>query len=146
MNDEQIQDATILAIQEPWARRAKELLLTTPIYHYKWTKIVLSIWREDRWPIRSILWINKDIEAEQMAIPSPDITAAIIRLPEQSILVVSVYIPGLDAQVLQDIYNSLRKIIQEIRRKANTVVELMIVGDFNRYNQLWGGDDVSMER
>jgi ribonuclease HI/exonuclease III len=146
MNDEQIQDATVLAIQEPWARRAKELLLTTPMHHHKWTKMAPSIWREGRWPIRSILWINKDVEAEQVAVPSPDITAAIIRLPERSILVVSVYVPGLDTQALQDTCNSLRKIIQEVRRKANTVVELMIVGDFNRHDQLWGGDDVSMER
>lgn len=146
MNDEQIQDATVLAIQEPWARRTKDLLLTTPMYHHKWTKIVPSIWREGRWPIRSILWIAKDVEAEQVAIPSPDITAAIIRLPERSILVASVYVPGIDAQALQDTCNSLRKTIQEVRRKANTVVELVIVGDFNRHDQLWGGDDVSMER
>ncbi len=93
-----------------------------------------------------MLWINKDVEAEQVAIPSPDITAAIIRLPERSILVVSVYVPGIDAQALQVTCNSLRKIIQEVRRKADTVVELVIVGDFNRHDQLWGGDDVSMER
>ena len=146
MNDEQIQDATVLAIQEPWAKRTKERLLTTPMYHHQWTKMVPSTWREGRWPIRSILWIHKDVDAEQVAIPSPDMTAAIIRLPERSILVASVYVPGLDAQALQDTCNSLRKIIQEVRRKANTVVELVIVGDFNRHDQLWGGDDVSLER
>ena len=86
------------------------------------------------------------VEAEQVAIPSPDITVAIIRLTERSILVASVYIPGIDAQALQDTCNSLRKTIQEVRRRANTVVELVIVGDFNRHDQLWGGDDVSMER
>ena len=102
MNDEQIQDATVLAIQEPWAKRTKERLLTTPMYHHQWTKMVPSTWREGRWPIRSILWIHKDVDAEQVAIPSPDMTAAIIRLPERSILVASVYVPGLDAQALQD--------------------------------------------
>jgi len=146
MNGEQIQDATVLAIQEPWARKTKDLLLTAPMYHHKWTKMVPSILREGRWPIRSILWINKDVDAEQVAIPSPDITAAIIRLPERSILVASVYVPGIDAQALQDTCNNLRKTIQEVRRKANTVVELVIVGDFNRHDQLWGGDDISIER
>src|ERR1700750_1049669 len=68
MNDEEIQDATVLAIQEPWARRTEGRLLTTPMSHHKWTKMVPSIWREGRWPIRSMLWINKDIEAEQVAI------------------------------------------------------------------------------
>ncbi len=146
MNDEQIQDATVLAIQEPWARKTKDLLLTTPMYHHKWTKMVPSILRDGRWPIRSILWINKDVEAEQVAIPSPDITAAIIPLPERSILVASVYVPGIDAQALQDTCNNLRKTMQEVRSKANTVVELVIVGDFNRHDQLWGGDDISIER
>ena len=92
MNDEEIQDATVLAIQEPWARRTEGRLLTTPMSHHKWTKMVPSIWREGRWPIRSMLWINKDVEAEQVTIPSPDMTAAIIRLPERLILVVSVYV------------------------------------------------------
>src|ERR1700761_3487487 len=72
MNDEEIQDATVLAIQEPWARRTRGRLLTTPMSHHKWTKMVPSIWREGRWPIRSILWINKDVEAEQVTIPSLD--------------------------------------------------------------------------
>lgn len=35
MNNEQIQDTTILAIQEPWARRTKDLLLIMLIYYYK---------------------------------------------------------------------------------------------------------------
>lgn len=37
MNDEETQDATILAIQEPWARKTKDPLLTTPMSHHKWT-------------------------------------------------------------------------------------------------------------
>lgn len=81
MNDEQIQDAAVLAIQEPWARRNKDRVLTTPMHHQRWTKMVPSTWREGRWPIRSMLWIKEDIEAEQVAIQSPDITAAVIRLP-----------------------------------------------------------------
>jgi ribonuclease HI/exonuclease III len=146
MNDEEIQDAAVLAIQEPWARRTTGQLLTTPMNHHKWTKMVPSIWREGRWPIRSMLWINKDVEAEQVAIQSPDMTAAIIRLPERSILVASVYVPGLDAQALRDTCDNLQKIIQEVRRTANAAVELVVVGDFNRHDQLWGGDDVSVER
>ena len=142
MNDEQIQDATVLAIQEPWARRNQDLLLTTPMRHQRWTKMVPSTWREGRWPIRSMLWIKGDIEAEQVAIQSPDITAAMIRLPERLILVASVYVPGIDAQALRDTCDLLRKSIQEARRKADRVVELVIVGDFNRHDQLWGGNNV----
>jgi hypothetical protein len=93
-----------------------------------------------------MLWVNKDVEAEQVAVDSPDMTAAIIRLPERLVLVASVYVPGCDPQALRDTCNNLRKIIYEVRRKADTVVEVAVVGDFNRHDQLWGGDAVSVER
>ena len=64
MNDEGIQEAMVLAIQEPHARIIQGRLLTTPIIHHKWTKLVPSAWREGRWAIRSMLWMNKDVEAE----------------------------------------------------------------------------------
>ena len=108
MNDEEIQDATVLAIQEPWARQTVGgHLRTIPMNHHKWTKMVPSIWKEGRWPIKSMLWINKDIEAEQVAIQSAEMTAATIWLPERLVLVVSVYVPGQDAEALRDTCNSL---------------------------------------
>jgi hypothetical protein len=100
MNDEEMQDVTVVAIQEPHAQRIQGWLLTTPMVHHKWTKIVPLTWREGRWPIRSMLWVNREVEAEQVWIDLPDLTAAIIRLHERRILVVSVYIPGGDPQAL----------------------------------------------
>lgn len=146
MNDEEIQDATVLAIQEPQARIIQGRLLTTPMSHHKWTKMVPPMYREGRWAIRSMLWINKDVEAEQVMIESPDLTAAIVRLPDQLVLVASIYVPGCDAQALRSICSMLRNAITEARRKAGTAVELAIVGDFNRHDQLWGGDEVALER
>jgi len=46
--------------------------------NHKWTKTVPSTWREGRLAILSMLWVNKDGEAEQVPAHSPDITAAII--------------------------------------------------------------------
>jgi hypothetical protein len=83
-----------------------------------------------------MLWINKDIEAEQVMTESPDLTAAIVRLPDQLVLVASVYVPGYDLQALRRIYSMLCNTITEARRKAGTAVEVAIVGDFNWYNQL----------
>ena len=80
MNDEELQDVSVVAIQEPHARRIQGRLLTTPMLHHKWTKMVPSTWREGRWPIRSMLWVNREVEAEQVRVESPDLTAAIIRL------------------------------------------------------------------
>ena len=146
MNDGETENATALAIQEPQARRIQGRLLTTPMGHHKWTKMVPSTWREGRWAIRSMLWINKDIEAEQVPIESPDLTAAVIRLPECLIFIASVYVEGGDASALDDACDRLRKAITKVRRDAGTVVEIMIVGDFNRHDQLGGGDEVSLGR
>lgn len=146
MNDEEMQDVTVVAIQEPHARRIQGRLLTTPMVHHKWTKMVPPIWREGRWPIRSMLWVSREVEAEQVRIESPDLTAAIIRLHERRVLVVSVYIPGGDPQALQDTCNKLNEAITDVRRRAGTVVDVVLAGDFNQHDQLWGGEDVTMVR
>ena len=146
MNDEEIQDVTVFAIQEPHARRIQGRLLTTPMAHHKWTKLVPSSWREGRWPIRSMSWVNKEVEAEQIRIESPDVTAAVVRLPERLILVISVYVAPRDPQALRETCDSLRQAVEDVRPGADTVVEVVITGDFNRHDQVWGGDDVSLER
>ena len=146
MNDEEIQDATVLAIQEPQAHRIKGRLLTTPMGHHKWTKIVPSSWREGRWPIRSMLWVNKEVEAEQIPIDSPDMPVATIRLTGRQVLVASVYVPCADPQALRDSCNNLRKAVRDARRNSGSLVDIVIAGDFNRHDQLWGGDDISLER
>ena len=146
INDEEMQDATVLAIQEPQARRIQGRLLTTPMGHHKWTKMIPSTWREGRWACRSMLWVNKDAEAEQVPIQSPDMTAATVRLPDRLIFVASVYVPRDDPRALRDTCNMLRVAIQDTRRVANTVVDVVLAGDFNRHDQLWGGDDVSLVR
>ena len=146
MNDKEIQDATALAIQEPQARIVHGRLLTTPMGHHKWIKMVPSIWREGRWAVRSMLWVNKDVEAEQVPIRSPDMTAAILRLPDRRVLVVSVYVPKQDPRALRSTCDDLRKIIMDTRRNAGTAVDVVIAGDFNRHDQMWGGNDVSLER
>ncbi|KAJ5125944.1 hypothetical protein N7526_008121 [Penicillium atrosanguineum] len=90
--------------------------------------------------------VPKDVEAEQVRIESPDLTAAVIRLPERLIFMASVYVEGGDVSALKDTCDHLRKAITKVRRDTGTVVEVVIVGDFNRHDQLWGGDDVSLGR
>ena len=144
MNDVQTRDAAVLAIQEPQARRIHGRLLT--MGHHKWTKMVPSTWREGRWAIRSMLLVNKDIEAEQVAIESPDLTAAVIRLPERLNFMASVYVEGGDSSALDGACDHLRKAVAKVRRDTGAVVEVMVVGDFNRHDQLWGGGEVSLGR
>jgi hypothetical protein len=146
MNDEEIQDAAVLAIQEPQARLIKGRLLTTPMGHHKWTKMVPRTFAEGRWAIRSMLWIRKDLEAEQVPIDSHDTTAALIRLPGRRVLVVSVYVQGQEPRALRETCERLRNMIVDARQGTGEVVEVVIAGDFNRHDQLWGGDDVSPVR
>ncbi|EAQ90174.1 hypothetical protein CHGG_06793 [Chaetomium globosum CBS 148.51] len=146
MNDVAIEDATVIAIQEPQARRIQGRLLTTPMDHHKWTKMVLSTWKEGRWAIRSMLWVNKTVEAEQVVVDSQDITAAAIRLPERVVLVASVYVPGGDAEALKDTCENLRRVVAKTKLGAGTTVEVVVAGDVNCHDQLWGGDDVSPMR
>jgi hypothetical protein len=93
-----------------------------------------------------MLWINRDVEAEQLSIESPDLTAAVICLPERLIFMVLVYVEGGDAAALLEICDHLSKAITEVWRDIGTALEIITVGDFNRYDQLWGGDDVSLVR
>ncbi|RKK73615.1 hypothetical protein BFJ68_g18213, partial [Fusarium oxysporum] len=146
MNDKNLREYTAIAIQEPQAHQKDGKLLTIPMRHPRWVKIVPTVWREGRWPIRSMLWVNKDVEAEQIPIETADMTAAILRLPERLVLVVSVYVPGRDDEALQGTCNLLRQVISGTRRQAGELVDVVIVGDFNRHDQLWGGDEISLTR
>lgn len=53
---------------------------------------------------------------------------------------------GGDAQALTETCDRLRKVVREVRGRAGNVVDAVIAGDFNRHDQLWGGDDVSWLR
>ncbi|KAF4336646.1 reverse transcriptase [Fusarium beomiforme] len=102
--------------------------------------------REGRWVIRSMLWVSREVEAEQLSIESPDVTAAVIRLPDRLVFMASVYVPGGDAQALQDTCGKLGRAIMEVRRRSGRTVDVVITGDFNRHDQMWGGDDISVAR
>lgn len=79
-----------------------------------------------------MFWIRKDIEAEQVPTQSPDLTAAVLRLPDQSVLV-SVYVEGQNEEALVEATNKLDKLIHDTRNRVGTRVDMMLVGDFNRH-------------
>jgi endonuclease/exonuclease/phosphatase family metal-dependent hydrolase len=146
MSDEQLKDCGALAISEPYARIIDGTLVTVPMGHLNWIKMVPTVQRGERWAFRSMLWIRKDIEAEQVPVQSSDLTAAVLRLPDRSILVISVYIEPQDAEALRVAIGELRQVIRGTRRRFGTRVDVVIAGDFNRHDQLWGGENVSRER
>ena len=112
MNDEDIKDFGVLAISEPYVWKTDDILVIVPTGHINWTKICPIIQKDKRWPIHSILWIRKDIEAEQIAMQSSDLTAAMLHLPERKILIISVYIPGQEPEALTQSIQLLDQAIQ----------------------------------
>ncbi|EAQ84612.1 predicted protein [Chaetomium globosum CBS 148.51] len=123
LNDEGLKDFAVLAISEPYARLIEGSVTAVPMSHHNWTKLIPTTRREATWPIRSMLWVRSDIEVEQIPVPSADLTAARIRLPDRAVLTVSVF-----------------------RNGTGTRTDIILAGDFNRHGQLWGGDDVSPRR
>lgn len=136
MNDPELRDFGVLAISEPYTRRIDEAVVTVPKGHPNWTKMVPNVQRQERWPFRSMLWIRKDIEAEQVPVQSCDLTAAVLRLTDRAVLTVSVYVEGQDEEALLDTTSKINQLIQETRHKIGTRVDVILAGDFNRHDQL----------
>ena len=73
-------------------------------------------------------------------------TAVLLRLPDRVLLVASVYVPCNGAQELEGTMGLLRRMMGEARKREGTRTDVVLAGDFNRHDQLWGGDDVSPTR
>ena len=146
MNDEQLKDFGVIIIAEPHAGTLNGRLFTSPQSHRHWTRFLPTKSKDGRWPIRSMLWIRRDIEVEQIAIDSPDLTAAILRLPGHTVLVVSVYIEGSDTAELLIAMQLIESLIRETRRKIGARIDIILAGDFNRHDQLWGGNEIAPTR
>jgi hypothetical protein len=146
MNDPQLKNFSVLAISEPYAWITKDTVTTVPMGHPNWIKMTPTVQRGENWAFRSMLWIRKDIEAEQVPVQSSDLTAAVLRLPDRAILIVSVYVEGKNEAALLNTTRKLHQLIQETRARVGTRVDVVLAGDFNRHDQLWGGNDVSPER
>jgi hypothetical protein len=144
MNDEELRDFGVLAITEPHVWKQEDTLVIAPIGYPNWTRMIPTVQEEGRWAVRSMLWIRKDLEAEQVAVASSDLTAAVLRLHDRAVLVVSVYVPGNDAEALLRTVGILRRVINDIRSKIGIRTDVMLAGDFNRHDCLWGGDDISL--
>ena len=62
--------------------------------HHRWTAILPSERHSGRWAVRSMLWVRKDIECEQVSVPSADLTVVLLRLPDRLVLLASVDVEG----------------------------------------------------
>jgi hypothetical protein len=90
-----------------------------------------------------MLWVWRDIEVEQIPIQSSDLTAATLRLADRNIIMVSVYVEGYAPRTLKDTVNKLNGIIRQHLGSTGIRTDVILVGNFNRHDHLWGGDEVN---
>jgi exonuclease III len=74
----------------------------------------------------------------QITVDLSDITAAVIQLPNRAVLVALVYVlrGNRTLLALQQTLNYIQQLIRKVYRQASTKMDILIVGDFNRHNQL----------
>src|SRR5436309_15366883 len=93
-----------------------------------------------------MLWAHKDLRTKQVALQSPDLMAVVIEFHDYLVLAVSVYIPPIRPEREGELLYSLeliRKAIENLRRQhQHRPIKLIIAGDFNRHDQLWGGNAI----
>ena len=140
MNDESLKDHGLLLISEPSCfRLADNGAVAPPTQHHVWTQFLPSEETvEGRFPIRSLIYVNKALRAQAVYIPSSDLTGVQVWVQERSILAISVCVPPNDQFALA---RTCRLIRDTVRQRGHGH-EVIIGGDFNRHDQLWGGDEV----
>ena len=128
MNDGDLRDYAVLAVAEPYALNMDGKVVTAPNNHRNWTRLIPTKKHEMRWPIRSMLWIRRDLEAEQVPIPSADLTGAIIRLPDRNILGLSVYVEGRNENALRTETEQLHRVMTGFRNSTGKRTDVILAG------------------
>lgn len=90
-NDEDIKDITAILGQEPSCFRADSTVVV-PGGGTKWTTFIPTATIESVYPVRSCLWLDRGVKAEQIAVPTADVTAVVMHIRKRRILLASVYI------------------------------------------------------
>ncbi len=146
MNDAAFKDFAVLALSEPFARNIDGEVMTSPMGHHNWTKMIPTCARDGLWPIRSMIWVRSDLEAKQVPVQSADLTAAVLQLEGREVMVVSVYVQGKNDEALTNAMELLRQVIKRFRDGTGNRTDVVLAGDFNRHDILWGGGEVAANR
>ena len=144
LNDRDLASYGILILSEPHAWRIDGEVIVTPKSHNYWQPFLPSIINSEGWPFRAMIWINKNQEAIQMDIASPDLCAVVLLLGTRTLLIISVYIPGKNREALKNAVQLIHLTVQKARSQFGEQLELVIAGDFNCHDERWGGDEVAL--
>lgn len=146
VNDESLKEYAALVISEPYVFEMEGKVRTSPLGHQGWTAILPSERHSGRWAVRSMLWVRKDVECEQVSVPSADLTVVLLRLPDRPVLLASVYVEGGSGAALEETMRLLDDAISGAQHHGGPRLDIVVAGDFNRHDQLWGGDEVLPSR
>lgn len=91
-----------------------------------------------------MIWVNKNQEAIQMEIASPDPCAVVLLLGTRILLTISVCVPGKNRKALKNAVQLIHLTAQKARSQFGEQLELVIAGDFNCHDEQWGGDEVAL--
>lgn len=145
MNDEELAGYDLILLAEPYTTQIGDKLVTVPRAHRGWRRTIPTVRANGRWPIRSMIWSRRDLDVEQIPIQSSDLTGVLVRLGISTILVVSVYIQGGDQQASEGTLRLLDEAIVAARTIVPNGLEIVLAGDFNQHDTLWGGDNVTRQ-
>lgn len=150
-NDEALKDFSLLLLSEPHCFRVEGKPVVSPVSHPYWTPYRPATEHNGSCAFRSMIWAHRDLQPRQVPIRSPDLTAISLQLQDRILLVISVYIPPRDrsehgrdsAEDVCSRTDLVRLAITDLERQhVHRKVEVVVAGDFNRHDQLWGGDGV----
>ena len=89
--------------------------------------------------------MHKDIQFQKLRIGSRDVAAVMIKVGVETIVAILVYVERKTSEEdveLGRIVAKIDEVIQKARRALTEKVEILVTGDFNRHNQLWGGNAI----
>lgn len=151
LNDSSADAYDFLLLTEPHVFFSPQTRQPEITAHQNWEAFKPSQTRQAnhvRFSYRSAILVNKRIHAKALKVPSPDITAVETRVNQRPTLLVSVYVPvsrdTIDSeQSLRETIDILQRTISQFQQAYPLeTCEIIIAGDFNRHDQLWGGDRV----
>jgi Rad3-related DNA helicase len=80
--------------------------------------------------------VRRDIEFEQVSAPSADLTVALLRLSDRSVLLASVYVEGANDAALSGTMRLLDDAVNMAQRRGSPRLNVVVASDFNRHDQL----------
>lgn len=148
-NDAALADFHFILGQEPGCFLAEgEVVLHGT--NARWTTFVPQGRREGQYPVRTCIWASRDVKATQLQVDSADITAVVAHIGGRRLIIVSVYIPDLPSSTrtrgenMEELGSRLQAIDKLVQRERLRYphTEVVVAGDFNRHNPLWGGSHI----